>query len=232
MSLWVTGDIHGSMEISKISNWNKKYKPNTKDCLIVCGDFGLIFNNKMTNEEKYWLNWLSDKKFTTIFLDGNHDNLNKILEYPSDIVDNETLFGKFRKINDKVLYSHRGNIFLYDNMSCLTIGGAKSIDKCMRKENIDWWSTELLSLKDEEYIFEKIKKQNKVKYVFTHASPESVLSYVTHDFGLYDKFYDPTTKVLQNVRERLYYDKWFCGHYHIDKDLGNFRFIYNDFIKI
>lgn len=232
MALWVTGDIHGGIDIRKISKWNKAIKPNTNDCLIICGDFGLVFYDKTTKEEQYWLDWLDSKKFTTIVVDGNHDNLKKLKSFPIDIIDNETLFGKFHKINNKVLYSPRGNIFTYKRDLCLTIGGAKSIDKHARKEGVDWWKEELISKSEENYIFERISKCNKVKYVFTHACPESILSHVANEFNLCSRFYDPTTKVLQNVRERLYYDKWFCGHYHIDKDLENFRFLYDDVVKI
>lgn len=43
----ITGDIHGSIDISKLSNRkNPIFKQMTKeDHVIICGDFGLVWNN-------------------------------------------------------------------------------------------------------------------------------------------------------------------------------------------
>lgn len=36
------------------------------------GDFGGVWNG--SPEENYWLDWLEDKPFTTLFISGNHEN--------------------------------------------------------------------------------------------------------------------------------------------------------------
>lgn len=232
MSLWVTGDTHGHIDLKKIKLWSEYYNPTSKDFLLICGDFGSIFNENQTRKEKEILELFGRQKFTTLFIDGNHDNHRKIREYPREIVERENIIGIFNIINNKLLYIDRGHIFTINGDMCIGIGGASSIDKKYRKENIDWWSTELINKDEEEYIIEQINKIKKVKYVFTHASPLKKLEMVYDEFDLNRRFYDPTTVFLDYVEENLKYEKWFCGHYHIDKTIGNFRFLYDDVVKI
>lgn len=64
MAIYITGDIHGNPE--RLSN--KRLKPfglelNNRDIVIVCGDFGMPWNEN----DKYCLNWLAEKLFTTLF---------------------------------------------------------------------------------------------------------------------------------------------------------------------
>ena len=70
--IYITGDTHIPCDISKITT--KKFPDSKKlsksDFLIICGDFGGVWNNN--NEELYWRKWLNNKKFTTLFIDGNH----------------------------------------------------------------------------------------------------------------------------------------------------------------
>lgn len=87
----ITGDIHGSHDISKLDNTqNPIFKKLTKeDYLIICGDFGLVWYNDMA--DTLWRTWLDEKPFTTLFVDGNHDKAHRTLgrsiwlqELPSD----------------------------------------------------------------------------------------------------------------------------------------------------
>ena len=70
--IFVTGDTHGNFQ-----RFGSKYFPEQKemsrsDYVIICGDFGGVWSD--TPNERYWLDWLEDKPFTTLFVDGNHEN--------------------------------------------------------------------------------------------------------------------------------------------------------------
>lgn len=69
--LFVSGDLHGSHDIRKLNNKNfPQHNMLTKsDYVIVCGDFGLVWDN--SPEEKKWQQWLDDRNFTTLFVVGN-----------------------------------------------------------------------------------------------------------------------------------------------------------------
>lgn len=79
--IYLTGDIHGGIDIRKLSVENLRKRGITlhkEDYVIILGDFGLPFldedvNNKY-GEYKYWIKWLREKPCTILWIDGNHDN--------------------------------------------------------------------------------------------------------------------------------------------------------------
>lgn len=76
--VYVTGDIHGD-----IRRFSKKAFPNQKelttdDIVIIFGDFGVIWFSDEDKEEKYNLDILESKKYTIAFIDGNHENFDRL----------------------------------------------------------------------------------------------------------------------------------------------------------
>ncbi|NUU74615.1 metallophosphoesterase family protein [Paenibacillus xylanilyticus] len=102
-------DIHGTISANK--RFNSKNFPQQKqltkdDYLIITGDFGLIWDG--SKENQYWLKWLDKTKpFTTLFIDGNHENFDLLEEYPVEIWNG----GKVHRINDSVIHLMRGQVF-------------------------------------------------------------------------------------------------------------------------
>lgn len=86
MAVYVTGDIHGNpTRLSKDSFYEQKDFSGNKDenTVIILGDFGLVWNRDgESKQEKYWLDWLNQKPFTTVFVDGNHENHKRLATYP------------------------------------------------------------------------------------------------------------------------------------------------------
>ena len=76
------------------------------DYVIIAGDFGFIWDN--SKEQQWYLNWLESKNFTTLFVDGNHENFNLINEYP--IINWNG--GKVHQIKPSVYHLMRGQAFL------------------------------------------------------------------------------------------------------------------------
>ena len=79
--IYVTGDTHG--EKSRFFGEHTDDKEFTKDdCLIICGDFGFIFEGGA--EEKTVLDELEKKPYTIAFCDGNHENFPCLYSYPEE----------------------------------------------------------------------------------------------------------------------------------------------------
>lgn len=71
--IFVTGDTHGEPKRLNTENFPEQKELCREDYVIICGDFGLVFaEDKESKTEVWWLNWLEDKNFTTLFVDGNH----------------------------------------------------------------------------------------------------------------------------------------------------------------
>lgn len=156
--IFITGDIHGSNDINRLNDENfPKGKYLTKeDYVIICGDFGLIWDG--SEEEKYWLQWLQDRKFTTLFIDGNHENFERLNKYSTEYW-NE---GKVHIINDSVMHLMRGQVFYIEGKTFFTFGGATSIDKVYRTEDISWWKEEMPTVKETEEGLRNLELNNLV----------------------------------------------------------------------
>lgn len=76
--IYVTGDTHGDQSRFVYSSEEKRW--TEKDVVIVCGDFGFIFNDDYA--EKCFLDYLENRPYTLCFIDGNHENFAAISRYP------------------------------------------------------------------------------------------------------------------------------------------------------
>ena len=123
--IYITGDTHSDFTRLSTDKFPVQKEMTKNDYVIICGDFGGVWNYLVESTyEKYWLDWLNEKKFTTLFIDGNHENFTRLYNYPVE----EWHGGKVHKIRDSVLHLMRGEIFDIDNKKLFTFGGARSHD--------------------------------------------------------------------------------------------------------
>jgi DNA repair exonuclease SbcCD nuclease subunit len=206
--IYVTGDTHIPIDISKL---NTKKFPEQKeltedDFVIICGDFGGVWDN--SSEEHYWIKWLEEKNFTTLFIDGNHENFDMLNNL--EIVD--FYGGKAHKVSDKIYHLMRGQVYNIDGKSIFTFGGASSHDKERRTEGISWWKEELPTDAELELAKQNLDKVNwQVDYVITHCTSTAWQRYFNVNLKS-----DVLTDFLDEIKENLTYKKWFWGHYHMD----------------
>ena len=228
--IFITGDTHGNFDINKLSHHNWKYgKFLTKnDVLIIAGDFGLIWDvNNSKDTEKYWLDWLSNKEWTTLFIDGNHENFDRLALYPE--VD---LFGsKAGKITDSIYHLKRGNIYTIQGKTFFTFGGARSEDKQTRREFISWWKQELPSYAEYQHGLATLAAYgNKVDYIITHTAPAFLIHQIT-GFHFNDTEYD-LTKFFDKLYKEVQFKQWYCGHLHINEKINNVWALYDQIVEV
>ena len=127
MAVYVTGDIHGEpSRLSKDNFYEQKDFSDNKDenIVIILGDFGLVWSREETKNEKYWLDWLNNKSFTTVFVDGNHENHKRLVTYTIK----QWHGGKVHEIRPNVLHLMRGEVFTIEDKKFFAFGGASSHD--------------------------------------------------------------------------------------------------------
>ena len=80
--IYVTGDTHANIDIAKLNTTRfPQQKELTKnDFVIICGDFGLCWDG--SHREMWWQDWLTAKNFTTLWIDGNHENFDMLYQFP------------------------------------------------------------------------------------------------------------------------------------------------------
>lgn len=220
--IYVTGDIHGSIDIGKLNTRRFKVQRRLSkdDALIICGDFGLVWDNN--NEEQYWRRWLDSKNFTTLFCDGNHENFHLLNQYPIEYWNG----GKIHRIQPTGIHLMRGQIFNLNGCSFFVMGGASSYDREYRTEGRNWWKEELPTDReyDEAVATLKIHGWN-VDYVITHTLPSKYQKEI-------DRFpLSPMEQFLDFIDDRLEFRHWYCGHIHEDMDLDDrHTILYNNIV--
>ncbi len=72
--IFFTGDTHASHDIGKLSDerFPEQKSLSRADYVIICGDFGCVWVG--TSRDRQRQDWLEMKPFTTLFVDGNHEN--------------------------------------------------------------------------------------------------------------------------------------------------------------
>ena len=79
--IYITGDCHREFGRFSTKNFPEQNEMTKDDFVIICGDFGGIWDKEESKEEKYYLDWLNNKPFTTLFIDGNHENYDRLCSY-------------------------------------------------------------------------------------------------------------------------------------------------------
>ena len=217
--LYITGDTHGNFD--RILKWTETAKLNKdKDFLFILGDFGYIWDNKRTSFEKDNLDFISCLPFTTLFIDGNHENhgrLNsmRVVNFSG---------GKAHKVYDSIYHLMRGQVYEIAGKRIFTFGGASSIDKHLRTEGISWWKEEEFNYHEANTAYENLNNVGwEVDYVLTHSAP----------FSIRDKLFESnkpssTERMLEAMLRNIKFKRWYFGHYHIDKKMDNFTAMYEN----
>ena len=122
--IWVTGDTHGEFHRLGKSNFPESDMMGKDDYLIILGDFGGVWDLQASAKEMRTVGWLNQAPFTTLFIDGNHENFDRLL---SDEFEEVEMFGdKVKQISDTVYYLQRGRVYDIDGTT-INDGGTTAV---------------------------------------------------------------------------------------------------------
>ncbi|MBQ9143277.1 MAG: metallophosphoesterase [Lachnospiraceae bacterium] len=233
--IYITGDCHAEFHKLNKENFPEQMEMTKADYVIICGDFGGVWDaGKESKNEKWWMNWLEERPFTTLFVDGNHENFDRLNSYPVE----EWHGGKVHKIRPSVIHLMRGQVYELEGKKIFTFGGAQSHDirdgilepddpnyktkkkwmdthnKLYRVNHISWWAQELASVAEIEEARQNLELRNwQVDFIVTHCCPVSTQAML----GMHDA--DVTTAFLEEIKCKCDYKYWFFGHYHDNKNV-------------
>ena len=245
--IFITGDKHGDFGRFSMKRFREQRQMSQSDHMIICGDFGGIWDN--SPQEVWNLNWLENRPFTTLFVDGNHENFSMLAQYPVE----EWHGGKIHRIRPSIIHLMRGQIYEIGGYSFFTMGGARSHDiedgildpldprfkfdlhwKIKRNERfrikgVSWWPEELPSQEEYAEALETLERAGwEVDFVITHTAPSSVIKELNPMFET-----DELTDFLETIRQRLKFHYWTFGHYNKDLHIGKqFLLLNEEIIKI
>lgn len=224
--IYITGDKHG--DFGCVYDFCMKFKTTPDDILIVLGDAGI---NYYASDKDYILkNSLLQYPITFFCIHGNHE------ERPENIDGYQTKefhdgLVYYEEDYPNILFAKDGEIYTFDDKKVIVIGGAYSIDKEIRlKLGYIWYESEQPNEETKKKVINVLKQQNnKIDIFLSHTCPFKYLPYEMFLNGIDQTGVDQSTeKFLEKLEDIITYSKWYCGHFHTDKTVGNVRFMYND----
>lgn len=206
--IYVTGDMHGAENRFYDKEWRKL---RAGDILIICGDFGYIWDGGKF--EKEIVEYLGSRKFTVAFVDGTHENFDKINAC------RETYWkgGMVHRIHGNLLHLMRGQIFNIEGKKIFTFGGGESTDKDIRAEKGLYWKEELPTPREMALGAAKLDEVGcKVDYIITHEPPKNVKSAMLMREGSADRI-NKLNGYFEEIGDGCDFKKWYFGSLHEDR---------------
>lgn len=240
---FITGDKHRNF--NKVKAFCCDMNTRRKDVLIILGDAGFnYYDDKRDDELKKEISQLN---ITLFCLHGNKENRPQ----------NVGTYGIRNFCGGKVYYEPKypniffaidGEIYTFEGKKYMVVGGAHSVDKIRCFEEGDpFWDDEMPDDYIKKSVEEKLDQEsNKIYGMMTHTCP---IDYLPTEMFMSTRqnatikrkprmakskrFFKPdidrSTEIwLGELEKKLEYEVWFCGHYHIDKEIDKIHMMHHD----
>lgn len=238
---FITGDKHRNFE--SVKSFCQDINTRKKDVLIILGDSGFnYYDDKRDDKLKKEISALD---ITLFCLHGNKENR------PQNIGS----YGIRSFCGGKVYYEPKypniffaidGEIYNFEGNQYLVVGGAHSVDKqrCLEL-GLPYWNDEMPNNATKTKVKKALEKENFQIYgIMTHTCPIKYLPtemFISTNRKIknrkrkkprksqYKLDIDRTTeRWLGKMESNITYSVWFCGHYHIDKQIDKIHMLHND----
>jgi len=240
---FITGDKH--RHFHRVKAFCREMNTRRKDVLIILGDSGFnYYDDKRDDELKKEISALN---ITLFCLHGNKENRPQ----------NVGTYGIRCFCGGKVYYEPKypniyfaidGEIYTFEGKKYMVVGGAHSVDKtrCL-DEGTPFWHDEMPNDTVKATVEQNLRNEgNKIYGMMTHACPIDYLP--TEMFmstrqnasikrtprkskskKIFKPDIDRSTEIwLGKLEKILDYEVWFCGHYHIDKQIDKVQMMCHD----
>ena len=217
----VTGDMHG--DLSRFND--KKIKRLKKgDILIVCGDFGFVWDGSEAEQKR--LKAIGRKKFYTLFVEGCHDNYELLGKYPEE----DFFGGKVSVVSGNLMRMKRGSVFDLDGGSFFAFGGGQTKEIDVRGETNRWWEEELPTDEEIELARAALEKRgNSVDCIITHEPPASMKKFLDCGAGQNCSMHS----FFDYIKDNCSFKSWYFGMAHKNKAIPpKFRCLFDEVVQL
>ena len=228
--IYLTGDTHGRFE--RIGIFCDKMQTSRDDILIILGDAGINFHAGALDILRK--EYLAKLPITLLCIHGNHEQRPTPLmgyqrsEYHGGAVWVEPQF-------PNIVFAIDGEVYDFCGHSCLVIGGAYSVDKRHRLANGHlWFPDEQLTEAEKEHVEQALDRRHwRIDTVLSHTCPAAFVPQEALLPSIDQSTVDTSIEDwLQRIEQRLRYRRWYCGHFHIEKQEGRLRFLHKDIVPL
>ncbi len=240
---FITGDKH--REFGQVKSFCLDVNTSKKDVLIILGDAG--FNYYEDDRDDKLKREISRLHVTLFCLHGNKE------KRPQNV----GTYGLRNFCGGRVYYEPKypnilfaidGEIYTFEERKYMVVGGAHSVDKmdCL-EENKPFWEDEMPDDATKNKVESKLRSENNAIFgMMTHTCP---VDYIPTEMFISarrnedvkrrpkkvnsDKIFKPdidrsTEEWLAKIEKRINYEVWYCGHYHVDKQIDKINMMYQE----
>ena len=228
--IYITGDTH--RDFARIWQFCDENETTTDDVMIILGDAGI----------NYWLDetdWelkeeLAQMPLTLFMIHGNHEERpSELRNYEEQLWNGGIVY--FEPEFPNQLFAKDGEIYDLDGRKTIVIGGAYSLDKYVRMRNGDpWFESEQPDERIKEYVESQLEKVgHRVDCVLSHTAPLSWEPTYAFLPGVEQSTVDKSTEEwLDSILQKLSFSEWYCGHYHVDDQMGPITLMFNEIAEL
>lgn len=233
--IYITGDTHRNFKHIELFCKNHNTSKEN-DYIIILGDSGINYTLDYRDDDvkKY----LYKIPINFIIVHGNHEErASNIPCYRRKYIEdkNHKIYGNFL-VDEKypsVMFTEMYGVYTINNLNVYVIGGAYSVDKDYRlMMNYRWFSSEQLSIIEKYEVWHELRNYEDnygtIDIILSHTCP---LKYEPKEWFLENVDQSTVDKTMEKfldiVDDYIPYKKWYCGHYHGEKDMGNIEFLYS-----
>ena len=228
--IYITGDVH--RDFTFVENFCKYGNTAVSDTFIILGDVGINYRgdpyDRKLKEE------LTKLPITLLCIHGNHEmRPESIGSYEECLYFNGVVYRENAHRN--LLFAKDGEIYEINNKRCLALGGAYSIDKKIRlARGWGWWADEQPSDEIKRRVERRLDTEKwNVDFVLSHTCPYKYMPREAFLPEIVQTLVNNDTEIwLDSIENKLCYSRWYCGHFHIEKDVHKIRFMYESILEL
>ncbi|MEG0541382.1 MAG: metallophosphoesterase [Angelakisella sp.] len=213
--IYLTGDLHGDKKRFRARKLRKLKKGDT---LIICGDFGFIWDG--SKRENRLLQRIGRLRYHVLFVEGAHDNMELLEAYPVELWNG----GRTHAISGNLRHLIRGERFTLEGVSILAMGGGLRPDDLQADD--EQLRRALPLQEDIVAICSRMQEYDwQADLVISHQAPTNIDGCITQricDVSL-------LTTMLDLVQQKSKFRLWCFGCYHQNKPVPPFyRALYDE----
>jgi len=228
--IFFTGDTHGQGD--KLLRHIRRFDLGAEDVIVILGDAG--FNYYCDGRDVLFKRQINDTGVTVFCIHGNHEQRPYALKAYHEV----NWRGGVAYVEDafpNLLFARDGEVYDLDGRQAIAIGGAYSVDKNFRlMAGANWFENEQPDATIRSRVEAVLEQRGwSVDVVLSHTCPEKCIPFDALIPGFDQRTVDRSTeKWLGSIEEKLSYNNWLCGHWHIDRTVDKVRFLMEDFVAL
>jgi len=178
------------------------------DTLLVCGDFGFVWNGGVPEEAA--LKKLQKLPYTVAFIDGQYENFERLNAFPAE----DWNGAPARKVADNIIYLQRGEIYRIEDERYFAFGGGESPDAGVREEmQLD--AAALPTAEEMQAGAANLKAQG-ADYILTYEPSGRARSFMSNRLAKLTGM----NVYFSTLEDTAPYKRWFFGCLHQDKHVS------------